>query len=102
MDEIDRDLGKRNILVRIIRMRKVPFMDSTGIHNLESLWARSKKEGVITILSGVTQKVEATLIKSGMANKIGRAHIFPHIVPAFDKAKSLIERINAGDVTVRP
>lgn len=102
LDEIDRDLGKRNILVRIIRMRKVPFMDSTGIHNLESLWARSKKEGVITILSGVTQKVEATLIKSGMANKIGRDHIFPHIVPAFDKAKSLIERINAGDVTVRP
>ena len=30
--------------IRIIRMRKVPFMDTTGLHNLESLYRLSEKE----------------------------------------------------------
>ncbi len=35
-DEIMNQVGDKP-KVRIIRMRKVPFMDSTGIHNLETL-----------------------------------------------------------------
>ena len=36
--------------VRIIRMRKVPFIDSTGIHNLTNLCHISQKEGIICLL----------------------------------------------------
>jgi SulP family sulfate permease len=39
--------------VRIIRMRKVPFIDSTGIHNLTNLCLRSQKDRITVILSGV-------------------------------------------------
>lgn len=39
--------------VRIIRMRKVPFIDSTGIHNLTVLCEMSQKEKTTVILSGV-------------------------------------------------
>lgn len=40
--------------VRIIRMRKVPFIDSTGLNNLRNLWKRSKKENIQIVLSGVS------------------------------------------------
>ena len=75
--------------VRIIRMRKVPFIDSTGVNNLRNLCERTRKRGVTVILSGVTEKVHATLVKFGVDKEIGADNIFPHIVPALAKAKEL-------------
>lgn len=91
LDEIDRDLGKRHIIVRIIRMRKVPFMDSTGLHNLKSLYTRSSKEGVQIILSGVNGNVLSYLDKSGLSYQIGKEFIFPHIIPALAKANEIAD-----------
>ena len=90
LDEVDRDLDKKDTKIRIIRMRKVPFMDSTGLNNLKNLYIRSEKEGVRMILSGVTDSVEMYLIKSGFADEIGTDFIFPHILPALKKAKQLL------------
>ena len=75
--------------VRIIRMRKVPFIDSTGVNNLRSLCERTRKRGVTVILSGVTDKVKATLVKFGVDQEIGADNIFPHIIPALAKAKEI-------------
>ncbi|MBQ7773608.1 MAG: sulfate permease [Bacteroidales bacterium] len=92
LDEIDRDLRKQGIKVRIIRMRKVPFMDSTGLNNLRSLWKRSQKENVQIILSGVNDNVLAYLNKVGFAQELGKEYIFPHIIPAVAKANELSGR----------
>ena len=92
LDEIDRDLRKQGIKVRIIRMRKVPFMDSTGLNNLRSLWKRSQKENVQIILSGVNDNVLAYLNKVGFAQELGKEYIFPHIIPAVAKANELSEK----------
>lgn len=92
LDEIDRDLRKQGIKVRIIRMRKVPFMDSTGLNNLRSLWKRSQKENVQIILSGVNDNVLAYLNKVGFAQELGKEYIFPHIIPAVAKANQLSGR----------
>ncbi len=89
LDEIDRDLRKQGIKVRIIRMRKVPFMDSTGLNNLRSLWKRSEREHVQIILSGVNDNVLAYLNKVGFADELGKDYIFPHIIPAVAKANEL-------------
>ena len=78
--------------VRIIRMRKVPFIDSTGINNLRNLCERTRKRGVTVILSGVTDKVRASLEKFGVHEEIGEEHIFPHIVPALEKAEEVASR----------
>ena len=75
--------------VRIIRMRKVPFIDSTGVNNLRNLCERTRKRGVTVILSGVTEKVQATLVKFGVHEEIGEENIFPHIIPALEKAGEL-------------
>lgn len=84
-------MKKSGTKVRIIRMRKVPFIDSTGVNNLRNLCERTRKRGVTVILSGVTDKVLATLEKFGVDKEIGADHIFPHIIPALEKAKELAE-----------
>ncbi|MDL2228423.1 STAS domain-containing protein, partial [Odoribacter sp. OttesenSCG-928-L07] len=43
-------LRDKKPLVRIVRMRKVPFIDSTGIHNLETLYRSSKNSKIQIIL----------------------------------------------------
>ena len=78
--------------VRIIRMRKVPFIDSTGINNLRNLCERTRKRGVTVILSGVTEKVQASLEKFGVDKEIGPENIFPHIIPALAKATELVQK----------
>ena len=80
-----------NAKVRIIRMRKVPFIDSTGINNLRNLCERTTKRGVTVILSGVTDKVYETLKKFGVDEEIGNDNIFPHIIPALERATELAQ-----------
>lgn len=70
--------------VRIIRMRKVPFIDSTGIHNLTSLCKMSQKEKITIVLSGVNEKVHKTLEKSGFYELLGKQNICPNINVALD------------------
>ena len=76
--------------VRIIRMRKVPFIDSTGIHNLTTLCRTSQKEKITIVLSGVNRKVHETLEKAGFYELIGKENICPNINVALERAKEII------------
>jgi SulP family sulfate permease len=78
--------------LRIIRMRKVPFMDSTGLHNLESLYRLSKDENIHIILSGVNPKVRSVLVKSGFDRIIGQENICDNINEALAKANEYLGR----------
>lgn len=77
--------------VRIIRMRKVPFVDSTGIHNLTNLCEMSKKEGIQVVLSGVNPSVHAALEKAGFYDSVGKENICSHINIALERAKKIVE-----------
>lgn len=88
-EEIMATLGDRP-QVRIIRMRKVPFVDSTGIHNLTNLCEMSQKEGIQIVLSGVTEKVHSQLNKAGFYDIVGQDNICSHIDIALDRAKEII------------
>ena len=77
--------------IRIIRMRKVPFMDSTGLHNLESLCRLSRREGITVVLSGVNDNVRAMLIRSGMDARLGADNICSNIQEALARARALLE-----------
>ncbi|MDR1455999.1 MAG: STAS domain-containing protein, partial [Tannerella sp.] len=91
-DECMKQVGDRP-RVRIIRMRKVPFMDSTGLHNLESLCRLSRKEGIRIILSGVNGKVRDMLIKNEMDRRIGGENICSHISGALARAQELLRNM---------
>ena len=77
--------------VRIVRMRKVTFIDSTGLHNLEIFVQASLAEKRVIILSGVHDNVAEKLRKSGIAAMVGRENICPDIHASLDRAKELIE-----------
>ena len=80
-------------MVRVIRMRKVPFVDSTGIHNLTNLCEMSQKEDIQVVLSGVCEKVNAQLEKAGFYNILGKDNITDHIQQGFSKrAEEIIEK----------
>lgn len=85
-DECMKTIGDKP-RIRIIRMRKVPFMDTTGLHNLESLYRLSTKEKIQVILSGVNEQVRATLVKSSFARTIGEENICSNIHEALKRAE---------------
>jgi SulP family sulfate permease len=89
-DECMKQLGDKP-KARIIRMRKVPFMDSTGLHNLESLCRLSAKENIHIILSGVNEKVRDVLLRNNMDEKIGADNICSNIHEAIGKAETFLQ-----------
>ena len=89
-DVVER-MGKKP-KVRIIRMRKVPFIDSTGIHNLTNLCTKSQKKGVKIILSGVNENVHAVLEKSHFYELLGKDNICSNINEALIVAGKAVEK----------
>lgn len=78
--------------VRVIRMRRVPFIDSTGIHNLQNLCEMSHREGTHIVLSGVTPNVYSVLEHNGFCQLLGKDHICPNINVALDRAAAIVKR----------
>ena len=78
--------------VRVIRMRRVPFIDSTGIHNLQNLCEMSHREGTHIVLSGVNPNVYAVLEHNGFTTLLGKDHICPNINIALDRAAEIVKR----------
>ncbi len=89
-DELMRNAGTETPIVRIIRMRRVPFIDSTGLHNLEILINSSQKEGIQIVLSGVIPSVKAVLENAGIDKLIGDENICDHISKAVVKANNIV------------
>ena len=81
-DEMMRSTLHEKPVVRIIRMRKVPFIDSTAIHNLEILIRSSHDEGIDIVLSGVNPKVHAALEHANIKSLLGEEYICDHITKA--------------------
>ncbi len=88
-DEMMRSTLGRKPSVRIIRMRKVPFIDSTGIHNLEILIKSSQEAGIHVVLSGVKDNVREALVNAGIDRLLGEDHICDHITKAVVMANRL-------------
>ncbi|MCI6294967.1 MAG: sulfate permease [Bacteroidales bacterium] len=78
--------------VRVIRMRRVPFIDSTGIHNLQNLCEMSHREGTHIVLSGVTPNVYNVLEHNGFCKLLGKDHICPNINVALERAAAIVKR----------
>ena len=86
-DELTRNTDAMPI--RVIRMRKVTFIDATGLHNLEIFINASRKEGREIILSGVHDNVEKSLQKSGIVKLVGKENVCSNIHLALQRAAEL-------------
>ena len=85
-DEAMRRVGGNTSQIRIVRMRKVTFVDSTGIHNLEIFIRQSHKENRVVILSGVNNDVYNALKKAGVCALLGEENVCNHIDKALARA----------------
>lgn len=77
--------------VRIIRMRKVPFIDSTGINNLTNLCKNSINKGTRIVFSGVRPNVHNDLERMGFNNLIGKENICSNINKALYRAEEIMQ-----------
>ena len=88
-EEMMGDMGGR-ARVRIIRMRKVPFIDSTGVHNLSNMCKMCRQMGVKVVLSGVNPTVMKVLENAGMDDVVGKENICSHINLALKRAEEIL------------
>lgn len=75
--------------IRIVRMRKVSFIDATGLHNLEIFVEASLQQGQTVILSGVNEQVYQEIERSGIVEKVGKENVLDHIHKAIKRAEEL-------------
>ena len=89
-DDIMTHVSGKEYPIRIIRMRKVPFVDSTAMHNLSMLIQRSHNEGMTIILSGVKTHVLHQLQTGGIEQQMNPANICPNIHEALKRAEQIL------------
>ena len=82
----------RTSRVRIVRMRFVSFMDSTGLHNLTNLVRICKMNRVHLVLSGVNKTVLHTLLVSGLLQELGQENVLPNIHLALQRAQEVLDK----------
>jgi SulP family sulfate permease len=79
-------------LVRIIRMRRVPAIDATGIHMLEKFIHDSRREGTHVLLSGVHKQPLFALEKAGLLAQVGEENIAENIDVALRRAGDVVKQ----------
>ncbi|HEY3487323.1 MAG TPA: SulP family inorganic anion transporter, partial [Gammaproteobacteria bacterium] len=70
---------RANLEVLIIYLKRVPFMDITGLQTLEEIIRDMHKRGIRVILSGANARVTGKLEKAGVVDQVGRHNFFPEI-----------------------
>jgi sulfate permease, SulP family len=80
--------------VLILRMRKVPIIDATGIKTLEEVYKESKSRGTKLILSEVDSvQVRQELKDARLIFSIGKANVTDTFKEAVDRSKTILQDI---------
>jgi SulP family sulfate permease len=88
--EVLKSIGFESKVV-IIRMRHVPFVDATGLHNLKEALKILKDSGTKVVLSGVNETVCADLEKNNIDSLVGKENIFSSFDQAVEGATTLLK-----------
>jgi SulP family sulfate permease len=77
--------------VLILRMRRVPVMDATGLHALSDVVVRSRRDGTIVLLAEVQPQPLETMRRSVLIDDIGEEHVCATIDEALALASDELE-----------
>ena len=86
--KVSEETGKNCI---VLRMKGVTAIDSTGLRNLERIYAQCSDAGITLILSHLNEQPRKTLEKAGLLSRIGEKNICPEINAALSRATELAE-----------
>ena len=79
--------------IRIIRLYRVPFIDSTGLSNLKSFIQKTQANGIKVILSGPVKSVLDALDKNGITDQVGKENVCADITVAILRAEELLHTL---------
>ena len=79
--------------VFVLRMRRVPAIDATGMTALHQIAEKCRRDGMWLVLSGVQAQPRQAMARSGLDEIIGPENIHPHIDLALARARDLIDTI---------
>jgi len=74
----------------ILRMRRVPAVDATGMHALDEFHDKCRKQGTQLLLSGVHAQPIFAMTAYGLVDKIGEQNLFANIDDALNHARQLV------------
>lgn len=86
------EVGRRP-KVLVLRLRKVPAIDATGISLLHELLHRSRRQGTQLVLSGVQSQPRAALERAGLLDDIGASRVVGDIDEALGVAAVLAKQM---------
>lgn len=88
--------------VFILRLRRVPHIDATGLAALEDLLAKSKRNGTVLLLGGVHAQPMFTFVKTGFDQKIGMENIFETLPEALARARQIVAAQTPSPASQQP
>lgn len=77
--------------VLILRMSKVPFLDTTGETYFGNVVRNFKAQGDTILVTGVQDELKLALQNNGLYAEIGEDHFYPHTGEAINKALSYLD-----------
>ncbi|QBG48470.1 sulfate permease [Verrucomicrobia bacterium S94] len=83
---------RKNIPVLVLRIRHVPAIDATGLHNLRQLHAQCRKKKTELVFSGVAAQPHRTFKQSGFLDEVGAENFCSSIDAALERAQELIQK----------
>lgn len=90
---------ERTPKVFILRMRRVPHIDATGLHALEEFHRKCRRQGTTLLLGGVHAQPLFEFVKAGLDQKIGLENIFEDLPEAMAKARAIVGSRGASGVS---
>jgi SulP family sulfate permease len=76
--------------VFVLRMRRVPAIDATGMHALDEFFLKCKRQGTRLLLAGVHAQPMFAMAKYGLLDKVGEENMFGNIDDALDAARAIV------------
>ncbi len=76
--------------VLVLRMRRVPAVDATGMHALEEFFGKCRRQGIRLLLAGVHAQPMFALAKYGMLDQVGEENLFGNVDDALNAARALL------------
>lgn len=88
--EVITDLHHRPPIL-ILRMRNVPFIDTSAINRLKEMCQQLLSKGTEVIISGANHEVKQELLKNNLYKMLGKHNIHDNIRSALERAAKVLE-----------
>ena len=76
--------------VLVLRMRHVMTLDATGLHALEDVYEKARRDGTTLILAGVHMQPLVVMKQSGFAEKVGAENMVTSLDVALSRAEAIV------------